>query len=82
MTFPSYLEMPERVPRAVWHVLRACTVAGSLVLVVGLVVEPHTGLRTVWKSAIRCSVIRGRPLKCHRFLGASRCSLTASSRSG
>src|SRR6516162_7559955 len=52
MTFPSYLEMPERVPRRIWQVLRFCVLAGAVAVVVDLLVDPSQGLRTVWKVVI------------------------------
>lgn len=50
--FPSFLEMEPRVPRRVWDVVRAGSVAFTVALCVVLVADPHDGLRLLWRVAI------------------------------
>jgi NADPH-dependent 2,4-dienoyl-CoA reductase/sulfur reductase-like enzyme/ferredoxin len=52
MTYPSYLEMPERVPRRAWQVLRVGSVVGTIALIVVLVVDPADGLDTWWRLLV------------------------------
>jgi nitrite reductase (NADH) large subunit len=50
--FPTYLQMRRRVPLWVWHVVRAFSVAGTLLLVVLLIAAPATGLKIFWRFII------------------------------
>ncbi|MGP1665062.1 MAG: hypothetical protein ACTS5I_03925, partial [Rhodanobacter sp.] len=46
--FPNYKQIPARVPRAVWHALRAVSVVFTLSLAYLLVVRPEVGLKIFW----------------------------------
>lgn len=50
--FPSYMQMPRRLPVRAWHPLRALTLGGALGLCVLLLVEPDDGLFVLWKLVI------------------------------
>ena len=50
--FPSYLEVPRRVPHGVWRAARVAVVLAALALVVLLLVEPTRGLHAFWRVAI------------------------------
>jgi nitrite reductase (NADH) large subunit len=49
--FPSYTQLPTRVPQAVWHVSRAVSVLGALGLSALLIAESAAGLK-IWWSVI------------------------------
>jgi nitrite reductase (NADH) large subunit len=51
-TFPNYMQMRRRVPLQAWHVARGVSLAGSLTILVLLVVEPQTGLKIFWRFVI------------------------------
>ncbi len=46
--FPSYLEVPRRVPVIVWRIGSAVAVAGAVAVVVLCFVAPETGLKLWW----------------------------------
>lgn len=46
--FPNYKQIPTRVPRAVWHALRAASVAFTLGVAYLLVIRPDLGLTLFW----------------------------------
>lgn len=50
--FPNYLQMPRRVPAAVWHGFRAVTVVAFLIMVATLVVRPAGGLFVFWRIIV------------------------------
>src|SRR5207253_2965857 len=51
-TFPSYTELPYRMPRPLWHGIRAVSVAAYVALCVGLFVRPAGGLFWFFKVII------------------------------
>jgi NADPH-dependent 2,4-dienoyl-CoA reductase/sulfur reductase-like enzyme/ferredoxin len=50
--FPSLVETTARIPRPVWHALRAVSVAVAVTLVVLLAIRPTTGLHVFWRIVI------------------------------
>jgi nitrite reductase (NADH) large subunit len=52
VTFPNYTQIPSRIPVAVWHGMRAVSIAGALVVAGLLVAVPATGLFVMWKVII------------------------------
>jgi nitrite reductase (NADH) large subunit len=51
-TFPSYTELPYRMPRPLWHGIRAVSVAAYVALCVALFVRPAGGLFWFFKVII------------------------------
>src|SRR6266545_2719086 len=52
--FPSYTQMPTRVPRWLWDVARLLSVAALLFIVVLLVNSPKDGLKLWWGLLVPC----------------------------
>jgi nitrite reductase (NADH) large subunit len=52
--FPSYTQLPTRVPRWVWDVSRVLSVAALLFVVVLLVNSPKDGLKLWWGLLVPC----------------------------
>jgi NADPH-dependent 2,4-dienoyl-CoA reductase/sulfur reductase-like enzyme/ferredoxin len=50
--FPSYLQVPTRVPLRAWRAARALTVPAALALCVVLVAWPQDGLTLTWKVLV------------------------------
>lgn len=50
--FPSFMEMPKRVPPAVWRRLRFVSLAGALGIVLLLIADPNNGLLLLWSVLI------------------------------
>jgi NADPH-dependent 2,4-dienoyl-CoA reductase/sulfur reductase-like enzyme/ferredoxin len=46
--FPSYMQLPTRVPKAAWHVSRVVSVLGALGLSTLLIADPKAGLKVWW----------------------------------
>ncbi len=50
--FPTYIEVPVRVPIGLWRLGRALALGGAFALVVVLLVRPGTGLAICWKLVV------------------------------
>jgi nitrite reductase (NADH) large subunit len=51
-TFPSYVQLPVRVPLVAWRAARVVTLLAAFGLCVVLLTEPATGLRLVWRLLV------------------------------
>jgi NADPH-dependent 2,4-dienoyl-CoA reductase/sulfur reductase-like enzyme/ferredoxin len=52
VTFPNYTQIPSRIPVKVWHILRAASLVGGLVVAALLIAVPKTGLFVMWRIVI------------------------------
>lgn len=52
--FPSYTQLPTRVPGLVWDVTRVLSVATLLFIVVLLMYSPKDGLKLWWGLLVPC----------------------------
>ncbi len=50
--FPSYIQLPTRVPQAVWYLSRAVSVLGALGLSALLIADPPAGLKVWWSVMV------------------------------
>ena len=50
--FPSFMELPSRLPRPVWHAIRTVSLLGYLVLCVAMFVDPGDALFALFKVIV------------------------------
>src|SRR3954462_6109765 len=52
VTFPNYTQIPSRIPVRVWHIMRAASLVGGLIVAALLIAVPKTGLYVMWRLVI------------------------------
>src|SRR3954467_10825147 len=50
--FPNYTQIPSRIPVRVWHIMRAASLVGGLIVAALLIAVPKTGLYIMWRLVI------------------------------